>query len=202
MNIQLIDRNKKVCEAWEREFEGCNDVSIIYDDIFSIPTQCIVSPSNSFGFMDGGLDLIISTRLGWQVQQKLQSVIKEKYYGELLVGQAELIETENSTIPYCISAPTMRVPQILENTVNIYLATKAVFILLKQNPQIKTVSLSGLGTGVGRVNPAICARQMKQAYKDIWCSDNSFPTSWSNAQRTHQLLYTDKYRDLQFRKSK
>jgi O-acetyl-ADP-ribose deacetylase (regulator of RNase III) len=73
--------------------------------------------------------------MGWQVQERLQKQIKEKHNGELLVGQAILIETGFSGIPYLISAPTMRVPMILKDAVNVYLASKAIFILLKHKIQ-------------------------------------------------------------------
>ena len=71
--------------------------------------------------MDGGIDLLYSHRLGWHVQERLQKLIKEKYHGELLVGQAEIVETDNQQIPFVISAPTMRVPMILKDSVNPYL---------------------------------------------------------------------------------
>jgi O-acetyl-ADP-ribose deacetylase (regulator of RNase III) len=197
MLIQLIDRNIEMCKQWEIRFNDCLDVKIYHGDIFSIKTDCIVSPANSFGFMDGGLDLIISKKLGWQIQSKLQEQIKTKYHGELLVGQAELVETENTEIPFCISAPTMRIPTILTNTPNVYLAAKAIFALLKKENRINSVSICGLGTGVGRVPENVCARQMKQAYYDAWQEKYEFPKNWLEAQIRHQLLYSDKYYDLQ-----
>jgi len=45
--------------------------------------------------------------------------------GELLVGEALVVETENELVPWIISAPTMRVPMRLRQTVNPYLAMKA-----------------------------------------------------------------------------
>lgn len=112
MKIQLIDWNEEMCSQWELHFKDSNDVMIHCGDFFSLETDCVVSPANSFGYMDGGLDMAISDKLGWQVQEKLQKQIKEKYFGELLVGQAELVETDFAEIPFCISAPTMRVPMI------------------------------------------------------------------------------------------
>jgi len=56
----------------------------------------------------------------------------------------------------------------------------------------------GMGTGVGRVPPAICARQMKAAVDDALVKTTSFPSSWMEAQIRHQLLYGDEPRDLQF----
>ncbi len=198
MKIQLVDRNKEMCEQWSYYFHDCSDVLIHCGEFFSLKTDCVVSPANSFGYMDGGLDLAISKKLGWQVQDKLQKQIQEKYFGELLIGQAELIETDNEEVPFCISAPTMRVPLILTNTVNVYLAAKAIFYLLKKEKKINVITISGLGTGVGKVPFDICAKQMRQAYNDVWLNNYEFPNSWHQAQKQHQLLYTNNYRDLQF----
>jgi len=78
MIIQLVDRNNEMCEQWASHYKGCNDVIVHCGDFFSLKTDCVVSPANSFGFMDGGLDLAISNKLGWQVQKKLQKQIQEK----------------------------------------------------------------------------------------------------------------------------
>jgi len=200
MKINLVDRNIEMCDEWNKQFKDCLDVSVYCGDFFEIKTDCIVSPSNSFCYMDGGLDLAISKKLGWHIEAKLQEIIQQKYHGELLVGQAELIETNYSYIPYVISAPTMRVPMILKDTVNIYLASKAIFRVLKINNKIKSVTISGLGTGIGQVPYDICAKQMKQAYDDIWLGKGKFPETWSEAQINHQLLYDEDYTDLQIKK--
>jgi O-acetyl-ADP-ribose deacetylase (regulator of RNase III) len=198
MKIQLVDRNKEMCNQWGFYFKDCKDVIIHCGDFFSLKTDCVVSPSNSFGYMDGGLDMAISKKIGWQVQEKIQNKIQEKYFGEILVGQAELIETDFSEIPFCISAPTMRVPMILKENVNVYLASKAIFNLLKKQDKIKTVTISGLGTGVGQLPYDLCAKQMKKAYDDIWLNKIKFPTSWRDSQVSHQHLYSKKYKDLQY----
>ena len=188
MKIQLIDLNKGMCDQWNLHFKDCKDVIVHHGDFFSLTTDCVVSPANSFGFMDGDLDMVITERLGWQVQEKLQTQIKEKYFGELLVGQVELVETEVEEIPFCISAPTMRVPLILKDTLNVYLATKAIFRMLKIETRINTVTISGLGTGVGKVPFDICAKQMKQAYIDTWLSQDKFPNTWLESYDKHYSL--------------
>lgn len=201
MKIQLIDRSEEMCQQWRIQFKDCDDIVVHQGDFFSLKADCVVSPANSFGYMDGGLDLAISKKIGWQVSKKLQKQIQEKYFGELLVGQAELVETDFPEIPFCISAPTMRVPLILKETVNVYLASKAVFALLKKENRIETVTMSGLGTGVGKVPYDICAKQMKQAYDDVWLDKYVFPNTWHEAQTRHQLLYSNQFRDLQFNDS-
>ena len=207
MKIILADRRGKLIEAWNNVAGDSDRVTTHQGSIFDIPSDALVSPANSFGFMDGGLDLKICQFFGWHVQERLQQLIRAKHHGELLVGTAEIVKTDHSGIPYLISAPTMRVPMILEQTVNVYLAIRAVLILVKFGrledgtpikDVVQTVALPGMGTGVGRVPPHIFARQMKSAIEDILEERYEFPDSWWEAQRRHQLLYSDSYRDLQY----
>jgi O-acetyl-ADP-ribose deacetylase (regulator of RNase III) len=207
MKIILADRRGKLIEAWNSVAADSDPVTTHQGSIFDLQSDALVSPANSFGFMDGGLDLKISQFFGWHVQERLQQLIRTKHHGELLVGTAEIVKTDHSRIPYLISAPTMRVPMILEQTANVYLAVRAVLILVKFGrledgipikDVVETVALPGMGTGVGRVLPHIFARQMKRAIEDILQERHDFPGSWREAQRRHQLLYSDSYRDLQY----
>jgi O-acetyl-ADP-ribose deacetylase (regulator of RNase III) len=60
-------------------------------------------------------------------------MIKELPEGELLVGQAMVLETGDRQIPFLISAPTMRIPTNfnIDTSVNAYLAMKAILIKSK-----------------------------------------------------------------------
>jgi hypothetical protein len=71
---------------------------------------------------------------------------------------------------------------------------------IKTHTNINTVTISGLGTGVGRVEYDVCAKQMRQAYDDVWLGLYQPLPTWWQTQKTHQELYTDTFRDLQFRK--
>jgi len=208
MNIILVDLQESLIQAWQHVFAGSDNVSIERLSIFEVASDALVSPANSFGYMDGGLDLRISQFFGWHVQSRLQKLIQTKYYGELLVGQAEIVATDHPQIPYVISAPTMRVPMILgPKTINIYLATRAILLLIKYgsleegtkiNEMVETVAIPGMGTGVGQVPPAICAKQMKVAFDEVIEEKYNFPNSWKEAQIRHQLLYSSDFRDLQY----
>jgi len=209
MLIQLVDRNQGMCDAWTTEFMDCEDVIIYCDDFFAPKTDCIVSPANSFGFMDGGLDGVITRRLGRQTETNVKTAIANRPMNELLVGEALVVETGNKEIPYCISAPTMRVPMILKGTPNAYLAAKATFNLLKDLKEsedwingikIEKITISGLGTGVGQVPYEVCANQMKMAYDEVWLGKFGAPKTWFDAQQRHQMLYhtdVNNTRDLQ-----
>lgn len=208
MKITLSDLQSQVIDAWRQAFNGYGDVEIYHGSIFEVQCDAIVSPANSFGFMDGGIDMAISRHFGWHVEGRLQEIINSRHHGELLVGMADIVTTDNTDIPYVISAPTMRVPMILEHTsVAVYLATRAVLLLVKYgtfpdgtiiSQSVERVAIPGMGTDVGRFPPVICARQMKQAVDDILLDRYVYPTSWTEAQKRHQLLYGENYRDLQF----
>ena len=58
--------------------------------------------------------------------------------------------------------------------------------------------LLGLGTGVGRVPPAICARQMRAALDEFLLDRFREPADWAEASERHQLLYTDRPTRLQY----
>lgn len=207
MNLIFVGPEQDVVSAWEEHFQGYAQVSVQAGSIFKVDCDALVSPANSFGYMDGGLDMLISEFFGWHVQERLQDLIRNKHHGELLVGVAEIVPTDNARIPFVISAPTMRVPMILSDTVNVYLATRAVILLVLHgrfadgrpvNEDVHTVAVPGMGTGVGRVPPNTCARQMKAAVDDVLLKNSRFPPSWHEAQIKHQLLYSDDTRDLQY----
>ena len=198
MKIYLADLNQPLVEAWQAVFESHSDIIIHHGSIFDLETDAIVSPANSFGYMDGGIDLHLSNFLGWHVQEQLQEKIKSVHHGELLVGIAEIVATEHPQFPYLISAPTMRVPKILgSSSMNPYLAMRAILRLVLHGTfeddkfirdRVKSVAIPGLGTGVGQVPPNICAQQMYQATHDILWQKYQFPGSWVAALRNEEAL--------------
>ncbi len=169
MHYLLIDTNPRMVEAWRNFFIEEMNVTTLLGDLTEVSCDAIVSPANSFGFMDGGVDYAISIRLGWELQFELQKKIKELPEGELLVGRAMTIETGDEVIPYLISAPTMRVPMNFNthSSINAYLAMKATLIEAKKHPKIEYVAIPGFCTGVGKMMPEIAARQMYMAYREI-----------------------------------
>ena len=178
MHIHLRDKNPAVVAAWKLIFRDTPDVEISQGDIFGYGSSsatkagAIVSPANSFGFMDGGIDMFYSLR--WpQIQGDLQELLFTHYYGELPIGQAVILPTGEEEIPWLISAPTMRVPANIQGTVNAYLAFRAALIAVlkhnKDNPfkQIESILSPGMGTAVGQMDPKVSAIQMCFAYKMV-----------------------------------
>ena len=189
----LRDINAPLVEAWSRAFSGIPEVQPSRGDIFGVEADAILSPANSFGFMDGGIDLLYTARFGWQLQERLQQRLQAEWDGELPVGMAVLLETGDPLLPYLISAPTMRIPQDVSDTLNAYLAFRAALrIVQRHNAQfpgtIKSVLCPGLGTATGRMPVAICAKQMHAAYRQIVGGKPWKPTSVNEIINEHYRL--------------
>lgn len=170
MIIKLYDINKSLVEAWVREFKhkplpAPYDVTIVEGDILQDSYDAIVSPANSFGYMDGGIDGLYTDFFGRELQKRLQDVIHHSYGGEIMVGHSVTVPTDNTQIPWLISAPTMRTPQDLNGTVNVYLACKVAL----RSAIVKgydSVAFPGMGTGVGALPPDVAAVQMRRGFLD------------------------------------
>lgn len=170
LKIQLVAFNDGLHQAWQDCFADAEEVTFSQGDILSFKADAIVSPANSFGYMDGGLDARYSAFFGWELERRLRAVLEEHHFGELPVGQAVIVETEHADIPYLISAPTMRVPMQVANTPNAFLAFKAVLQAVQlfnrtEERKITSILCPGLGTGEGKMPPERCAYQMFKAYE-------------------------------------
>ena len=106
LKIFLISRNKEIVKAWTSVFNNYSNIKISCGNILDLEADAIISPANSFGFMDGGIDLAYSEYFGWNLEKMLQKEIREIFYGEIPVGVAVIIKTNNTKIKYLISAPT------------------------------------------------------------------------------------------------
>jgi O-acetyl-ADP-ribose deacetylase (regulator of RNase III) len=176
-------------DAWNKYLGDLDFISIHQGDILKEPSDCVVSPANSFGYMDGGIDRLYTKFFGQQLQERLQYEITEYCNGELLVGQALCISTRHTHIPYMISAPTMRLPTKLDDrTENPYLAMRGIILLVKQKTItrfptdiIKTISFPGFCTGVGGVSAEKCAAQIRRAIDDHWLGMFKFPKKFDEA---------------------
>jgi O-acetyl-ADP-ribose deacetylase (regulator of RNase III) len=189
----LRDLDAQLADAWRYYFANIPEVQPSSGDIFDVEVDALISPANSFGFMDGGIDLIYSRQLGWQVQERLQALLRSEYGGQLPVGMAVLIETDNPELPYVISAPTMHAPTNVSNTLNAYLAFRAALrVIQKKNAEqpgaIKTVACPGLATATGEMPVRVCAKQMHAAYTQVVLGQVWQPASISEVLLEHYRL--------------
>ena len=166
--LYLIDRDPELVAAWQDVFADFPEVQAECGDYFQRDAEIMVSPANSFGFMDGGLDYAIRERLGTKVEEQLQRQIIDQYHGELPIGHCLLIKTGHHQWPVLASIPTMRVPSLIHDTLNVYYAFRALLLASTNSSQAFTnVVCPGLGTGIGGMSARSCAGQMSFAYKQF-----------------------------------
>src|SRR5260370_6767409 len=118
MKLILTAVEESLADAWTKFCGDLDFVTIHLGSILDLDCDAVVSPANSYGFMDGGIDAIYIGYFGSDVQTRLRRQILDHHHGELIVGQADVIETGHERIPFLIAAPTMRVPMNLGETVN------------------------------------------------------------------------------------
>jgi O-acetyl-ADP-ribose deacetylase (regulator of RNase III) len=187
VHIIVRDRNFTFIEELKQaasQFQGLDpetvQLTLEHGDIFeSFDFDAIVSPANSFGFMNGGIDLVYRDQFGVQIEDRVRRAISSLYRGELLVGQAFVIDTmyrpsPTSNSPKLIVAPTMRVPQRIADYTDVYLATRAAMLVAAEHGLCGMLPLSkankilfpGMGTATGGVPYRIAARNMLLGFAD------------------------------------
>jgi O-acetyl-ADP-ribose deacetylase (regulator of RNase III) len=171
--ISLHAFDTDMAAAWAKSFGPDEYVQIIDGDILDGSSGALVSPANSFGYMDGGIDLVYRSFFGMEIQRRVQAKIHAEHYGELPVGQAIVVATDHVRFPFLVVAPTMRVPDRIADTVNVYLAFRAALLaVLRHNSSgensIENLHSPALGTGVGAMPLHRAARQMAAAYESIF----------------------------------
>ena len=170
VKVILVDINPKMIKAWRETFEECPEVEIVQGSMLEQPVSAWVTPTNSQGRMDGGLDLVIKNNLGQFVETHLQQEIKSRYGGKLPLGHAVCQSTKRPQPGFLISTPTMVASsEDVSDTMNVALACAAAFQAVNmQNERepgsIRAVALPGLGANTGRVPVEICADLMWSGY--------------------------------------
>jgi len=134
-----------------------------------------VSPANSFGFMDGGIDKIYSRRMFRDVEDRVKYVVSRMgKYSKLgrryiPIGSAFIVPADDSNKNFMISAPTMLLPQNVEGTNNAYFAMVAVLNVIHtyQPAHFSDIVIPGLCTGYGGISYKESAKQIFKAFMDF-----------------------------------
>jgi O-acetyl-ADP-ribose deacetylase (regulator of RNase III) len=172
LKLVLVDPIAEICSAWKQHFEDLPNVKIVnghFEDLRAF--DCMVSAANSFGLMDGGVDLAIVQFFGYELMDRVQDHVLTHYLGEQPVGTSFIIETGHAKHPFLAHTPTMRVPMRITRTDNVYRAMWAMLLAVRQHnltskhAMIKTVACPGLGTLTGQMPAGEAARQMAAAYR-------------------------------------
>ncbi|GAA4422479.1 macro domain-containing protein [Actinokineospora soli] len=176
LELVLCAVDEPLAAAWESVSRP--RVRVHRGSVLEVGAQAVVSPANSYGWMRGGIDAVYA-RAFPRVEEAVRSAVLAYHGGELPVGEARVVPTGVAAPRWLISAPTMREPATVlpEDTVHPYLAARAVFRLWRDGvlddgapvrSDVRTLAMPGLGTGVGGVSAATCARQVAAAWDEVF----------------------------------
>jgi O-acetyl-ADP-ribose deacetylase (regulator of RNase III) len=166
MHLHLVDYNGRLVNAWTEAFAKFPEVTIQQGDLLAVAEHCVVSPANSYGFMDGGIDAAYRAFFGAQIERTVQEAVTRRPEGHLPVGASLVVRTGHARVPFMIVAPTMTVPEQVESR-NSYRAMRAILRIVGSDPEVgRSIYCPGLGTGVGMVPPDNAAAMMAEAYRD------------------------------------
>jgi O-acetyl-ADP-ribose deacetylase (regulator of RNase III) len=161
MQVILADHNKQIYELIKRYdptflFELGNPLAFEIDGV--------VSPANTTGIMNGGFDAALRKYFGNTLEYRVRMSLKEK---PIQVGEARAIQTVHEKINWLIVVPTVSVAGnglSGHSTVAYTCAYNA--IISAHNHGVKTLGMTGLGTGAGRLNAWESVREQCDGIED------------------------------------
>jgi O-acetyl-ADP-ribose deacetylase (regulator of RNase III)/exonuclease III len=171
-NIQSYNKHISIDTPEYKALFICSDVKQLVKDY---TVTFLLSPANSAGFMDGGIDMIYMEMFPG-IQNKVQTEIAKFNIVTPLglkvipIGSNILVKTDDMQTPYMCCCPTMFSPgSITTKADNVYWAFTGLLQTLKHYTNIEklVVAIPCLGTGVGMMKPGQSARQIQKAFDDF-----------------------------------
>lgn len=185
INLTLFSPSEAMCDAWSREFDAIEAVTVENAWLSELDHHdCLVSPANSFGIMDGGIDLAIRDMMP-EVQRRVSSYVAERYFGEQPVGTSLIVPTGSDLFPWLAHTPTMRFPRPITGEIA-YDATRAMLIAVldhnaeRPDNRISSIACPGMGTGTGNIGAFTAAHMMRLAYESIMLRAAESYDSWDS----------------------
>jgi O-acetyl-ADP-ribose deacetylase (regulator of RNase III) len=169
LNVEAFKRI--LGESESRFFIDCDVRDLVNDYRITV----IVSPANSFGFMDGGIDKVYM-ELFPGIQTRVQDRIKQFNITTSLgrsvlpIGSALLVSTRDNKCPFLACVPTMFFPEKISETRNVYWSMLGLLILIECSlSEMKdvVVAIPCFGTGVGKMTPEAAAEQTREAIEQF-----------------------------------
>ncbi|KAH9917316.1 macro domain-like protein [Fomitopsis serialis] len=230
----LFDISEDLVKAWQRAFAqhvpdaARERFTIIHstNEDLSFPADqfdCIVSPANSYGRLDGSFDWYLAKELAPPDQfeaptQIAQAVLYKQWRGYAPPGTCTLVPLKDTVCAankyacsYIALCPTMRIPENVKwNREIVYNCMWSLLVALDRHnasvasaaagrggaagTAVKKVLMAGLATGVGRVSAERCAQQMALAVKH-YADASEHPQKWSSLRWDDALDYAQETND-------
>ena len=183
MKIYILDRRAIMEDCWNAYFCSEPDVEVVNEDLEGFLSRqkvdCVVSPANSYGLMDGGFDLALSEYFGWGLQERVQEYIVKNFKGEQPVATSFIIDTGKDDIKL-IHTPTMRRPFAVKDPMIVYQCTRTSLMCALEN-NIESIVLPAFCGEWGNVSYKVIARLMYEAYKQVMNPPSQI--DWNYAER-------------------
>ena len=185
MKIYLLCNNLRVVNEWKAAFDGVKNVEAVYSDFDKFMVQnkvdCVVSPANSYGLMDGGYDLAITEWFGEGLPMRVREKILCEFFGEQPVGTSIIVDTDRDGVKL-IHTPSMRYPEKIRDPLVVYTCMRTCLICAMQNG-IRSIVIPAFGGLTGCLTPKTVAEMMRRAYDQL--ADPPKYISWRYAQSVH-----------------
>ncbi|KAH9912763.1 macro domain-like protein [Epithele typhae] len=206
LNFILFDLNPRLVESWKTEFdkivppECAKHVEIKHCTLGNLqkPIDCLVSPANSFGRLDGSYDAVLSEALAPAsdpdaLTRAAQTTLYARWRGFAPPGTCTLVPltgtpcADNPTGCRVLAlCPTMRIPSSVSwHREIVYNCVWSLLVAVDQHnadagpgERIRNVAMTGLATGVGRVPVEVCAVQTALAFAHFH-EAKADPEKWS-----------------------
>lgn len=168
MKCLLCDINPAMREAWEKELERRPRLaalcSVVVGGITELAGGCGRVPGEFVWFYARRSGRRLYPRFRGSVESGLQAIIRTLPAEELPVGEALIVPTGHSGIPWLISAPTMRRPSVLHDGDPVRRSARAAMRAgLEQ--AFASIAFPGMGTGTAACRSMRLRRPCLMAWK-------------------------------------
>ena len=75
--------------------------------------DAVIAPTNSFGYLDAGIDSAFARRFGRRLQRSLQERIGSEFDAEMPIGEAVVIPSGDLALPFVVAAPATQFPGVI-----------------------------------------------------------------------------------------
>lgn len=109
--------------------------------------DAVIAPTNSFGYLDTGIDGAFARRFGRRLQRSLQERIGCEFDAQMPVGEAVIVPTGDLLMPFVVAAPATHYPGNIASEPLIYRAVRAALNAIEtwnaadEGPMIESVIL-------------------------------------------------------------
>lgn len=132
-----------------------------------------IAPTNSFGYLDAGIDGAFARRFGRRLQRALQERIGLDFDGEMPVGEAVVIPTGDLSLPFVVAAPASQFPSAIATEPLLYPSLVAAFRaidawnVVEEGPPIERIVLPDVARGCPGWDAERLAPQLRRAI-EVW----------------------------------